>query len=207
MPIRVSIIEDSEQIRESLALLLQASEGFSFLKAYGDAEEALKEIPGSPPDVLLVDINLPQMSGIECVRKLSQLLPGLQMLMLTVYDEPEAIFDSLAAGASGYLLKRTPPAKLLEAITEVSRGGAPMSAQIARKVVHSFASAIPEHVAPLTPREHEILANLAKGFRYKEIAEALGISVETVRSHLHKIYEKLHVRSRTEAISRYFKGR
>jgi DNA-binding NarL/FixJ family response regulator len=206
MPISVSLIEDSEEIRESLTVLLRASEGFAFMNAYGNAEDALKGIPLAPPDVVLVDINLPGMSGIECMRRLKQQLPGVQMLMLTVYDDPDGIFASLAAGASGYLLKRTPPVRLLEAITEVSQGGAPMSGQIARKVVESFSTPAAEPALGLTLREAEILAHLAKGYRYQEIADLLGISIETVRTHLHKIYEKLHVRSRTEAINRYYKS-
>jgi DNA-binding NarL/FixJ family response regulator len=206
MPISVSLIEDSEEIRDSLTVLLKASEGFAFKHAYGSAEAAMKGIPVAPPDVVLVDINLPGISGIECVRQLKQRLPDLRMMMLTVYDDPDAIFASLAAGATGYLLKRTPPAKLLEAITEVSQGGAPMSGQIARKVVESFSTPTPAPDLGLTPREAEILAHLAKGYRYKEIADGLGISAETVRTHLHNIYEKLHVRSRTEAVNRFYKN-
>ena len=204
MPIRVSVVEDAEEIRESLAVLLRGSEGFSLQGAYGSAETALENIPGSKPDVLLMDINLPGMSGIECVRKLKFEIPELQVIMLTVYEDPDAIFNSLSAGASGYLLKRTTPEKILEAIRDVSRGGAPMSSQIARKVVQSFSTPTPEPSQGLTLREHEILELLAKGYRYKEIGEALQISVETVRSHLHKVYEKLHVRSRTEAVRKYF---
>jgi DNA-binding NarL/FixJ family response regulator len=205
MPITVALIEDSDEIRESLTVLLRASPGYTLSGAYSTAEEALAKIPHTPPEVLLVDINLPGLSGIDCVRKLKLQLPALQVLMLTVYDDPDAIFDSLAAGASGYLLKRTPPTKLLEAITEVSQGGSPMSGQIARKVVQRFALPSTEPALGLTPREDEILAHLAKGYRYREIAEVLGISIETVRSHLHKIYEKLHVRSRTEAVTRYYR--
>jgi DNA-binding NarL/FixJ family response regulator len=205
MPIRVSIVDDAEEIRESLAALLRSSEGFSLRGAYGSAEAALEGVSLDRPDVLLMDINLPGMSGIDCVRRMKKETPGLQVIMLTVYEDPDAIFDSLAAGASGYLLKRTSPERILEAISEVSRGGAPMSSQIARKVVQSFSTPAAEPSQGLTAREHEILGLLAKGYRYKEIADALHISVETVRSHLHKVYEKLHVRSRTEAVRKYFR--
>ena len=204
MPIRVSIVEDAEEIRESLAVLLRGSDGFSLQGTYGSAEAALENIPVSKPDVLLMDINLPGMSGIDCVRKLKLEIPDLQVIMLTVYEDPDAIFDSLSAGASGYLLKRTTPEKILEAIRDVTRGGSPMSSQIARKVVQSFSMPAQEPSQGLTPREHEILGLLARGYRYKEIGETLQISVETVRSHLHKVYEKLHVRSRTEAVRKYF---
>ena len=204
MSIRVSIVEDAEEIRESLAVLLRSSEGFSLQGTYGSAEAALEKVPLSRPDVLLMDINLPGMSGIDCVRKLKLENPDLQVIMLTVYEDPAAIFDSLSAGASGYLLKRTTPDKILEAIRDVSRGGAPMSSQIARKVVQSFSIPSAEPSQGLTTREHEIVGLLARGYRYKEIGEALHISVETVRSHLHKVYEKLHVRSRTEAVRKYF---
>jgi DNA-binding NarL/FixJ family response regulator len=204
MSIRVSIVEDAEEIRESLAVLLRSSEGFSLQGTYGSAEAALEKVPLSRPDVLLMDINLPGMSGIDCVRKLKLENPDLQVIMLTVYEDPAAIFDSLSAGASGYLLKRTTPDKILEAIRDVSRGGAPMSSQIARKVVQSFSTPSAEPSQGLTTREHEIVGLLARGYRYKEIGEALHISVETVRSHLHKVYEKLHVRSRTEAVRKYF---
>lgn len=206
MPIRVSIVEDSNEIRESLAVLLRSSEGFSLHGAYGSGEAALEHVPASRPDVLLMDINLPGMSGIECLRKLKLDIPDLQVIMLTVYEDPDAIFDSLSAGASGYLLKRTTPEKILEAIHDVSLGGAPMSSQIARKVVKSFSTPALEPSQGLTPREHEILELLARGYRYKEIGETLEISVETVRSHLHNVYEKLHVRSRTEAVRKYFRS-
>ena len=206
MSISVSIVEDAAEIRESLAVLLRGSEGVSLRGAYESAEAALEAVPLSPPDVLLMDIHLPGMSGIDCVRKLTLKIPDLHVIMLTVYEDPDAIFDSLSAGASGYLLKRTPPEKILEAIRDVCRGGAPMSSQIARKVVQSFSSSATEPSQGLTAREHEILGLLARGYRYKEIGDALNISTETVRSHLHKVYHKLHVRSRTEAVRKYFKS-
>ncbi len=207
MPIKVSIVEDDDGIRESLAVIVAGSEGFRCVSKHRSAEDALRELPAAKPDVVLMDINLPKMSGISCVRKLKELLPSAQTLMLTVYEDNDSIFDSLAAGASGYLLKRTPPAKLLEAIDEVHKGGSPMTTSIARRVVQSFhkMGRSEREEENLTPREEEILSYLSKGYRYKEIADQLFISVETVRSHLHRVYEKLHVRSRTEAVVKFLK--
>src|ERR1041384_1175748 len=207
MPIRVSIVEDDDGIRESLAVIVAGSEGFRCICRHRSAEDALRDLPAAKPDVVLMDINLPKMSGINCVRKLKELLPSTQTLMLTVYEDNDSIFDSLAAGASGYLLKRTPPARLLEAIDEVHKGGSPMTTSIARRVVQSFQTMgrSTREEENLTPREEEILSYLAKGYRYKEIADQLFISVETVRSHLHRVYEKLHVRSRTEAVVKFLR--
>ena len=207
MPIRVSIVEDDDGIRESLAVIVAGSEGFRCVSRHRSAEDALRDLPAAKPDVVLMYINLPKMSGINCVRKLKELLPSTQTLMLTVYEDNDSIFDSLAAGASGYLLKRTPPARLLEAIDEVHKGGSPMTTSIARRVVQSFQTMgrSTREEENLTPREEEILSYLAKGYRYKEIADQLFISVETVRSHLHRVYEKLHVRSRTEAVVKFLR--
>jgi DNA-binding NarL/FixJ family response regulator len=207
MTIAVSIVEDVDDIRESLALLINGSTGFRCISAYGRGKEALRGLERDNADVVLMDINLPDISGIECVRELRSRNPKFQILMLTMYEDSEQVFNALAAGASGYLLKRTPPSKLLEAIQEVVQGGSPMSMQIARMVVHSFHGAGTSHdtQVELSPREEEILAHLAKGLRYKEIADTLFISVETVRSHLRRIYEKLQVRSGTEAVLKYLK--
>jgi DNA-binding NarL/FixJ family response regulator len=207
MPITVSIVEDVEEIRESLALLINGSPGFQCISAYGRGKEAIRGIEKDQPDVVLMDINLPDVSGIDCVRELKSRNPKLAILMLTMYEDNEQVFNALAAGASGYLLKRIPPSKLLEAIQEVVQGGSPMSMQIARMVVQSFhrMGKSKDKQADLSPREEEILAHLAKGLRYKEIAETLFISVETVRSHLRRIYEKLQVRSGTEAVLKYLK--
>jgi len=210
-PIQVTIVEDAEGIRVNLAKLINAADGFRCLETYPDAESALEGIPRHPPDVALMDINLPRMNGIDCVRQLRAEMPRLPILMLTVYDDGEQLFKSLMAGANGYLLKRTPNPKLLDCIREVLSGGAPMSRQIARKVVNYFhrlnQTPATEKLAPevsnLTAREQEILANLAKGYASKEIANALGISSETVRNHMRNIYEKLHVHSRTEALLKY----
>jgi DNA-binding NarL/FixJ family response regulator len=202
---KVAIVEDDARIREELAKLMNRSEGFSCLGTYADGESALAEIPRQPPDVVLMDIKLPGISGIECVRRLKATCPSLQIVMLTVYDEVGQLFQSLMAGACGYLLKRTPADKLLEAVTEARLGGAPMTRKIARKLVqyfHQFGSASP-NATILSKREQETLGLLAEGFRYKEIAEQMGISFNTVREYVHSIYQKLHVSSRTEAVRKY----
>ena len=207
MPITVSIVEDNEQLRTTLARVLNRSEGFRCLSNHGSAEEALKELPNIKPEVVLMDINLPGINGVECVRQLKQFLPGLQVLMLTVYEDTENIFSALAAGATGYLLKRTKTPELLEAIREVHRGGSPMTTHIARKVTQSFLKAgpSPHPTENLSPREQEVLDCLSQGFLYKEIAEKLGISYETVHTYIRRIYEKLQVRTRTEAVAKFLR--
>ncbi len=208
MPTTVSIVEDNEQLRGTLARMLNRAEGFQCLGDYGTAELALEAIPKAPPNVVLMDINLPGMNGVECVRKLKQLVPATQIVMLTAYEDTENIFNSLAAGASGYLLKRSKSAEILDAIREVQGGGSPMTTHIARKVVQSFqfkAAAAPQPAEPseeLSPREQEVLDLLSQGFMYKEISDKLGISFETVRTYIRRIYEKLHVRTRTEAVAK-----
>jgi DNA-binding NarL/FixJ family response regulator len=204
-PIRIAVVEDDKTVREGLQMLLNGSPGYSCVAAYGTGEDALAGIPETRPDVVLMDINLPGINGIECILKLkAQDLP-LLFIMLTVFEDPDAIFQSLSAGACGYLLKHTPPVKLLEAIKEVYRGGSPMSGEIARKVVQSFQHNPTKTNTSenLTKREEEILGFLAQGYFYKEIAGLLFISVETVRTHIRNIYEKLQVRTRTEAILKY----
>ncbi len=210
MPIDVSIVEDDAGIRESLATLINGASKLRCVSSHPNAEEALRDIPLKKPDVVLMDINLPRMNGIECVQRLKGLLPQLQVLMLTVFEDEDQLFKSLKAGANGYLLKRTKPAQLLEAIEEVHRGASPMSGKIARIMVQYFQQKSLQQKSPastdsveLSKREQEILDLLAKGFRYKEIADTLGISFDTVRSHLRNIYEKLHVSSRTEAVVKY----
>jgi len=204
--IRVALVEDDHQVRAGLRLLIDHSKKCACVAAFASAEEALARLPSLQADVVLMDIRLPGMSGIECIRELKLRQPKFQIMMLTVFEEHDRIFQSLTAGASGYLLKQTPPDKLLEAITELHRGGAPMSTQIARRVVEVFQQAAPggDATAGLSPREKEIVALLAKGHLYKEIASQLGISVETVRTHIHNTYEKLHVRSRTEAVMKIY---
>jgi len=204
MTITVSIVEDNEQLRGTLARVISRTEGFVCLGQHATAEAALEYVPGEKPNVVLMDINLPGMNGVECVRKLKQLVPETQVMMLTAYEDTENIFNSLAAGASGYMLKRTPRAELLDAIREVRRGGSPMTTHIARKVVQSFLkpAAAPEPTHELSQREREVLDLLSQGLMYKEISEKLGISFETVRTYIRRIYEKLQVRTRTEAVAK-----
>jgi DNA-binding NarL/FixJ family response regulator len=203
--IRVALVEDDPEVRSGLRLLIDNSGSCSCVAACRSAEEALEQLPALHPDVVLMDIQLPGLSGIECIRELKQKPPGLQIMMLTVFEDHDRIFQSLSAGASGYLLKQIPPEKLIEAIAELHRGGSPMSTQIARRVVEAFQPASSsKEAAGLSPREKEIVAGLAKGYLYKEIAGKLDISVETVRTHIHNIYEKLHVRTRTEAVMKLY---
>ncbi len=204
-PINVAIVEDDAGVRESLAALIRGTVGFQCTNKYSNAELALRELPKNWPDVVLMDINLPNQSGIDYVAKLKLLKPKLQILIFTVLEDSNEIFKSLMAGASGYLVKETPPAEILEAISEVYRGGSPISGSIARKVVDYFQKKgkSSEDVESLSARELEVLTHLAKGYRYKEIADVLSISSLTVRSHLQKIYEKLQVHSRTEAVVKF----
>jgi len=205
-PIAIVLIEDDQKTRKSLTELLRGENRVQCVGAYPDGEIAVREIPQLKPEVALIDINLPGMSGIECVQRLKRLLPKLQVLMLTKYDESDLIFSSLRAGASGYLLKKMLTVELISAIEQVYAGGAPMTMQIARKVVEHFnqIKSPAADLEKLTPREHEVLALLAKGFLYKEISDQLGISQHTFRTHQRAIYEKLHVHSRTEATVKYF---
>jgi DNA-binding NarL/FixJ family response regulator len=207
MSIGVSLVEDNNQVRATLARLISRAEGFHCLSQHANAEAALAALPDEKPDVILMDINLPGMNGVECVRRLKPLLPQTQILMLTVYEDTENIFNALAAGATGYMLKRTPRAELLEAIRDVRQGGSPMSMHIARKVVQSFqrATPSPSPTENLSPREQEVLDCLSRGFLYKEIADKLGISYETVHTYIRRIYEKLQVRTRTEAVARFLR--
>jgi len=207
MPLTVSIVEDNDQLRGTLARVFSRADGFKCLSQYPSAEAALDGVPKERPNVVLMDINLPGMNGVECVRRLKQLVPETQVVMLTVYEDTENIFNALAAGASGYLLKRTKSAELLDAIRDVVRGGSPMTTHIARKVVQSFqrpaSSAQPTE--DLSPRKKEVLDCLAQGFLYKEIADKLGISYETVHTYIRRIYEKLQVRTRTEAVAKFLR--
>jgi DNA-binding NarL/FixJ family response regulator len=204
-PHTVALVEDDAALRETLADILSASPTWQLVASYPAAEPALEAMKDGCPEVVLMDIQLPGMSGIECVAKLKERHPAAQVLMVTVYDNNDRIFDALAAGASGYLLKRDAPAKLLESLDDLLAGGSPMSSAIARKVVQKFQTAPPSKNEDhnLTPREKQILEELVKGSLYKEIAWELGIGVETVRTHLHNIYAKLHVRTRTEAVVKY----
>ena len=203
--ITVSIVDDEKGLRQSIMTFLNGSPGFKCVSAYSNAESALKDLPNVKPDVVLMDINLGGMSGIECVERLKAEAPALQVLMLTVYEDTDQIFKALAAGATGYLLKRSSPTKLLQAIREVQSGGSPMSSSIARKVVASFQKSKQsgDKQVHLSPREEAVLNFLARGLTYKQIADQLGISIDTTRTYLRRIYEKLHVQSRTEAVAKY----
>jgi DNA-binding NarL/FixJ family response regulator len=205
--ISVSIVDDEKKLCESIATFLNGSTGFRCVSMYGNAEAALQHLPADNPDVVLMDINMAGMDGIECVKRLKTLAPQIQILMLTVYEDTERIFKALAAGATGYLLKRLDPDELLQAIRDVHAGGSPMSNSIARKVVASFqkANVAGEKQNLLTAREQAVLDCLAQGLAYKQIGDQLNISINTIRTHLRHIYEKLHVQSRTEAVAKYLR--
>src|SRR5208282_1853246 len=197
MPISVSIVEDDPSLCTVLLRLLGRTRDIRCLNCYANAEDALREIPRSPPDVVLMDINLPGIDGIECVRKLKVLSPLIRIVMLTVYENPERIFKALAAGAIGYVLKHRPSAELLNAIRDAHDGGAPMSSDIARKVVQFFQTNVPaDEAGELSAREREVLEFLANGFLVKELADQLGLGFGTVRTYIRRIYEKMHVHSR-----------
>lgn len=203
--ITVCIVEDIPEIRLSVKRMLDESEAFLCLGAFEDAVTAVKGLPALHPDIVLMDINLPGMSGIECIKKVKDKCSDTQFMMFTIYEDSEQVFEALSAGASGYLLKKTPPGDLLRALEELHEGGAPMSAHIARKVVMAFRTPEPSKQAGLlSDREQEVLSLLAKGYLYKEIAAQLGISTGTVRQHIHKIYEKFHVQNRTEALNKFY---
>ncbi|HZL12752.1 MAG TPA: response regulator transcription factor [Verrucomicrobiae bacterium] len=207
MPVTVSIVEDNDKLRETLARVLNRAEGFRCVSQYANAEDALKDLPQTKPDVVLMDINLPGINGVKCVQQLKKILPQIQVMMLTVYEDTENIFNALAAGANGYMLKRTSSRELLEAIQEVHRGGSPMTMHIARKVVQSFqqTAATASTTENLSEREQQVLDLLSKGLMYKEIADKLGISYETVHTYIRRIYEKLQVRTRTEAVAKFLR--
>ena len=214
MPITISIVEDNDKLRGTLAKVIGRAEGFRFVSDYASAEEALAGLPKVKPEVVLMDINLPGLNGVECVRKLKALLPQTQVMMLTVYEDTENIFNALAAGANGYMLKRTPTKELIEAIREMHRGGSPMTTNIARLVVQSFQKTLPApapaaggaasgNLAELSEREQQVLDLLTQGLIYKEIADKLNIGYETVHTYIRRIYEKLQVRTRTEAVAKF----
>ena len=204
-PITVAVVEDNRGTREGLVELLGRSQNLRCVGAYANGEDAVRDLPTQHPKVVLMDINLPGMSGVECVARLKQSMPQSLVLMLTTYEESDLIFASLRAGASGYLLKNMHPSELAQAVEQVNSGGAPMSMQIARKVVNHFQQIKQpaSEMEKLTKRELEILTLLAKGYLYKEIGDQLGITLSTVRAHLHTIYEKLHVQSRTQAVLKF----
>jgi len=205
--ISVSIVEDDAQARQILSDWIRRTDGFRFVSEHGTAESALAHLPKENPTVVLTDINLPGLNGIECVRRLKSLLPNTQFVMLTVYEDADHIFHALSAGATGYLLKHIPRGELLAALKQVHAGGSPMTSNIARKVVQSFQQQAPPTSSPdtfeLSPRENEVLDLLARGYLYKEIADSLEISLPTVSTYIRRIYEKLHVRSRAQAVAKY----
>jgi len=206
--IKIVIIEDDDKIRENLVSLIESEKDFKCLAVYPNAEDAVEDIPGRKPDVALMDINLPGIDGVECTKRLKEIMPGLLIIMLTVYEDAGKIFESLKAGAIGYLLKLTAPDEIKKALKEAVAGGSPMSAQIARKVVQSFHGAESQEkneFNSLSPREEKVLDLLTKGYLYKEIASELSISIDTAHNHIRRIYEKLHVHSRTEAVVKYLK--
>jgi DNA-binding NarL/FixJ family response regulator len=204
-PIKICLVEDLEEIRNGMASLLTLDERFELLSTFSDAEKAAEELPAWQPDIVIMDINLPGMNGIECIKKVKAHCPQSQFMMFTIYEDDEKVFEALAAGAGGYLLKKTPLGKITEGLIELHTGGSPMSTQIARKVIKRLQKdEAKEHIEALSSRENEILQLLAKGLMYKEIAAKLSISTATVRQHIHHIYEKLHVQNRTEAINKAF---
>jgi len=206
MPITVAIVEDDPRIRRTLTAILQRDPDCSCTGVYGSGEDALKEIPNHPPKIVIMDINLPGMNGVECVRRLSDSLPEVHILMLTVFNDTETIFNALRAGAVGYLTKPVRAAQLLSAVRDIVSGGAPMTSSIARMVVQSFQNKRPtsQEADDLSPRESEVLDFLARGYLYKEIADLLNVSYSTVRTHIERIYGKLHVQSRSQAVAHYF---
>lgn len=208
-PLRIALVEDRPDVRESWVRLINSFPDFNCVCVCVSGEEALRNIPAAKPDVVLMDIFLPRMSGIECTSKLKDVLPGTQVVILTAVDDDELVFMALESGADGYLLKRTKPADLRSALLDVRSGGAPMSSEIARRVVESFRvrARNRDETVHLTTREEEVLVLLSKGYSNKEIAEHISVSVDTVRSHLKHIYEKMHVRSRAEAVARYMESR
>ncbi len=209
MAITVSIIEDDAPARRILAGWISRAKGFRCLSDHGSAESALEHLPKERPEIVLADINLPGINGVECVRQLKLTMPDTQFLMLTVYEDSDHIFSALAAGASGYLLKRTTREGLLAALADIHEGGSPMSSHVARKVVQSYQRAQPEcpdNTSKLSPREREVLDLLARGYAFKEVSDALGISVTTVGTHIRHLYEKLHVHSRAQAVATYTKS-
>lgn len=203
--IRVSIVEDDDWIRDNLAATLDATPGLCCHSRFGTAEEALAVLPAAPPDVVLMDIGLPRMNGVECVRRLKALCPSIQVLMVTVYGDSDRVFSALLAGADGYMLKRAAREELIDAIRHVYRGESPMDGHIARQVVQFFnrRGAVASAVEHLSPRERDVLDHLARGEAYKQIADALGISIDTLRGYIKAVYRKLHVHSRGEAVAKY----
>jgi DNA-binding NarL/FixJ family response regulator len=204
-PIKVCLVEDGKEVREGMVSLLTLDDRFEVLAAYPDAETAAEQLAAWDADIVIMDINLPGMSGIECIRKVKKECPRSQFIMFTIYEDDEKVFEALEAGANGYLLKKTSLSKIIDSLVELHEGGAPMSTQIARKVIERMRiRESNDETNILTPRENEILHLLSRGLLYKEISDQLNVSTGTVRQHIHRIYEKLHVQNRTEAINKAF---
>ena len=205
MPIKISIVEDLAEVREGLAELISSDRELSMMESFQDAESALKKLPLLQADIVIMDINLPGMSGIDCIRNIKDKCPSTQFMMFTVYENDEKVLQALQAGATGYLLKRTEPHRIIESIKELNQGGSPMNSSIARKVLNIFVHEKKRTKKEiLSDRENEVLELLSNGLLYKEIADRLFIGHGTVRQHIHNIYEKLHVHNRTEAVNKYF---
>jgi DNA-binding NarL/FixJ family response regulator len=203
--IKICIVEDLKEVRDGMTSLLTLDERFEVLATFADAEKAAVELPAWQPDIIIMDINLPGMNGIECIKKVKLQCPASQFIMFTIYEDDEKVFEALTAGASGYLLKKTPLGKITDSLLELHSGGSPMSTQIARKVINRLQNDKPSaEIKVLSARENEVLQLLAKGLLYKEIADKLLIATDTVRQHIHRIYEKLHVQNRTEAINKAY---
>ena len=207
MPIAVSIVEDDPSLCKGLTRLIEQTQDIHCHGCYANAEDAILEIAKAPPEVVLMDINLPGMDGIQCVKKIKETRPSIRIVMLTVYENPQRIFQALTAGAIGYVLKHRPSGELLDAIRDAHHGGAPMSSQIARKVVQFFqTNASANQAGELSARELEVLELLAKGYLIKEIADQLGLGFDTVRTYIRRIYEKMHVHSRAQAVAKYLQS-
>jgi DNA-binding NarL/FixJ family response regulator len=205
--ISICIIEDIPEIQQGLESIIANEPSFQLLKSFGNAEEAIEELPKLLPNIVIADINLPGKTGIQCIEEVKQSSPSIQFMMFTIYENNEQVFDALKAGACGYILKNTPPAKIIEFIKESHEGGSPMSAKIARQVISSLQTKTQKETADnelLTSREHEVLEWLSKGFQYKEIADKLGIATSTVKRHLRNVYEKLQVQNKIEAINKIY---
>lgn len=204
--ISICIIEDIPEIQKGLEYIIESDDRFILLKCFSNAEEAINELPGLAPNIVIADINLPGKSGIDCVQTIKATSPDIQFIMFTIYDDNDQVFEAIKAGANGYILKNTPPEKILESLIDLSEGGSPMTAKIARKVIANMQKGeTTAYIEELTQRENEVLALLSKGFLYKEIAEKLGISASTVKSHLSHIYQRLQVQNKTEAINKMYK--
>jgi DNA-binding NarL/FixJ family response regulator len=203
--ISVCIVEDLEEIRNGLAAIINMTEGFKVMRTFGTAEEMLAELETSDPDIVIMDIQLPGMNGIECIKQVREKKPSIQFMMFTIYENSDHVFQALEAGATGYLLKNSPPSKIVESLRELHNGGSPMNAEIAKKLVTRFQKPVlPQNEYHLTPKEQLVLELMSKGYLYKEIADELNNTVNTIKQHIRHIYEKLHVQNKAEAINKVF---